>query len=210
MKAPLLPGDLCVAITSIASGRPECGCIAPVRRESAAPFRYSSRMSRPVSVIGCTSCGALYTRAPGDGGLCPHCRQFAASELALDIDDKGRAPAAPKPVVPMPTLSGARRALPRKGRAVRRIAIGLGALLVAGIAALAVRSQAGAEAWTPTDAWTTVQRHTSAAMVAIRSHTPWPSPEAGKPGAEVTAREVSTRARGTHRKAKAGTKRAGN
>ena len=183
-------------------------------------------MSKPASVGGCTSCGALFTHTPGDGGLCPECTQTPASGLALDTDDNELP--APPPLKPLGAIRQRSAAPPaplrRGGRGLRRILIGtIGASLISGVAVLAVRTEAAPGAWVAvrhhlSDAMATlgrhaspafarVEAHASQAMVAIRRHTPWPAPQPEPASSLVSSRNVKAGARGTPHPAKVATKR---
>jgi len=190
-------------------------------------------MSTPSSVVGCSSCGALHTPAPGDRGLCSACRRLLVSDVPWRADATGADPrngggASPK----RPEKEKLARVRPIRDRSWRRIAIGAGvAVIVAGLGAgVAVRRQPLADSWTKierhmkTGAWSSLRRRvtalwaslrheTSDAWIAVRRHLPFGGAE-GKgrdsiatPAPSRTGGGDATVARGTHRRKTASTRR---
>ena len=165
-------------------------------------------MSTPNSVAGCSSCGALYTRSPGDSGICQPCRDVRANELSLDIDDELKAPAPGKAApAKRPAPAGGPKPLSfRRKLPVRRIAMGAAALLVVGgvgaavvmkpkpltDAWAAVRRQAPSDAWgkvrrQSASAWTSVRKHASDTWMAVLRHTPFAPPETDRTATTASA-----------------------
>ena len=173
-------------------------------------------MNSPNSVGGCSSCGALYTRAPGDNGMCQPCRDVRATELSVDLDDgttaTGPAKAAGRPAAPIAKKAapaGGVLKRPSFGRKlpVRRIAMGAAALLVVGgiVAAVVVKPKPVMDAWTAvkkhapsdswskirrqsTSAWTSVRHHASDAWMAVLRHTPFAPPETDRTASASVSR----------------------
>src|SRR5205814_5247124 len=89
------------------------------------------RMNTPSSVVGCSSCGALHTPAPGDRGLCSACRRLLVSDVPWRADATGADPrngggASPK----RPEKEKLARVRPIRDRSWRRIAIGAGVAVI--------------------------------------------------------------------------------
>jgi len=176
-------------------------------------------MNTPAAVGGCTSCGALYPPAPGDKGLCAACRRFfqpsrpggPGDELGSGVGAAARGPQ---------TACRKKRAAPelRRGRAVRRIAIGAARCRVAraGLgASLKSRRAVCRNAWTaiqhqtPSKAWASIQRRASDAWIAVRRPHAIGRTQVKRGGSigpgtpsRVAVRDASA-TRGTHRHAQA-------
>jgi hypothetical protein len=174
----------------------------------------------PSSVVGCSTCGALYTPAAGDDGVCPTCSSIlpveqppkparptgpslrsvsrpASQSFDVDLDD-----------APRPRKRGSRRSL-------RPIVIGVvGALLAAGIAAVivtkprpvmqawsSIRRHSPMEAWTAVQrfAWIPVQRFALSTWVTVKHHLPfdWAQDEKSVP---ASPKRDATASHGTHRR----------
>lgn len=73
-------------------------------------------MNRPAAVSACITCGALYTRAPNDGGLCEDCRIVPASGVAWD-PNQAKTPPAPARPSPAPARAPVSQPAPRMGAA---------------------------------------------------------------------------------------------
>jgi hypothetical protein len=150
--------------------------------------RYTRRMNTPESVVGCSSCGALYTPGPGDRGVCLDCRRAAAA--AQPRPPSGNAPrpttAAPVrlPSRPPPVRSALRPNF-AKWRALWRI--GIAAVVAGGVGTVGVtQRQHISTEWTKlqrhgvSKEWASIQRKASELWVAIRRDTPWPVVEGKK------------------------------
>src|SRR5712672_2992299 len=129
-------------------------------------------MNSPETVVGCSTCGALYTPAPGDQGLCTSCRTFLPDESPAPAGGSKRAPTSG--AKPTSGRTGYRssggspfRLSFRWGRTIKRVATGLTALALVGAVggAIAYRPHRVTEAWQAakrgsiTDAWAAVRRH---------------------------------------------------
>jgi hypothetical protein len=147
-------------------------------------------MNTPESVVGCSSCGALYTPGPGDRGVCLDCRRQAAASQPRPTPSSGSTPR-PNTVQPVrlpssrpPPLSAQRPNFALR-RNLRRL--GIGVALAGGLGTAGVTQRQHI-----TDAWTKVQRHgisrewagiqrkAKELWVAIRRETPWPVEEKGR------------------------------
>ncbi len=154
-------------------------------------------MNPPDTVVGCSTCGALYTPAPGDQGLCASCQPFLP-------DEKPRASATPRfpASARVHRLSGRARPGLGLGRALRRTAVvAIATVLVAGLGgAIAFRRQQLAEVWhgvqrgSPSEAWAAVHRLGSEGWSTILRHVPI--------GAKPVDPPATSDAKGTHRRAK--------
>ena len=165
--------------------------------------RYTRGMNTPDSVVGCSSCGALYTPGPGDSGVCLDCRRRAAAAQPRPPSGNTIRPNSPQPAriaAMRPPLGASVR---RRNPALRRnlIRVGVAAALAAGLGALFVtQRQRITSTWTSVQRhgisreWTTVQRKVWEAWVAIRRDTPWPVVEDKR-----SASRGGTATRGTHR-----------
>jgi hypothetical protein len=188
-------------------------------------------MSAPSSVVGCSSCGALHTPAPGDRGLCASCRRLLVSDVPWRADSAGSDPAAAA-AAKRSDKGNVRRLRPGRAPAWRRIAVGAAvALLVAGLAAaVATRRQPLSDSWTKierhmkTDVWSTLRRRTlaiwattrrrgSEAWVAVRRRLPFDG-SSGKGSDSIAPASPSragaadeTVARGTHKRKTASKRR---
>ena len=184
-------------------------------------------MNTPSSVVGCSSCGALHTPAPGDRGLCAACRRLLVSDVPWRGDTAG-AGTAPK----KPQQEKASRPRPIRNGASRRIVIGaVVALIVAGLGAgVAMRRQPLSDSWTKIERhmksgvfstirrrtsaiWATMRRQSSDAWVAVRRRLPFDASD-GKGSDSIAPAGPSragagdtTVARGTHRRKTASTRR---
>jgi len=160
-------------------------------------------MNSPETVVGCSTCGALYTPAPGDQGLCATCAAFLPDEKPrASATAKSPAPAAGKMGRVHRMSGGVHRRGFRWGRMLGRTAMALIALvLVAGLGgAIAYRRQKLAEAWqgvqrgSPAEAWASLRQLGSEGWSAVQRHLPF-LPKPVDPPAQ-------SEARGTHRRAK--------
>lgn len=161
------------------------------------------------SVVGCSTCGALYAPVPGDQGVCDACRITVADDpsarplppptplFASDEPDDG----APR------RQAGAPRFRPARGRGSRRVttALVMAALLAGGAAALAWKRDAVRETWTsirrhsPAEAWSAIRRRSTEAWIAVRRHIPIQALQGEDTKAGATAPDA-TASRGTHRR----------
>jgi len=129
------------------------------------------------AVVACSTCGALYTPAPGDGRVCEACRVTVADDPAarplpaptpLFDDEPVRKPTGR--IAPAPSRRGGRRRS-LKGPALAVLAIALlgGAFL---------KRQSLERAWASirhrsvSETWTTVQRRSGEAWLALRRLSP--------------------------------------
>src|SRR5438105_4999550 len=96
-------------------------------------------MNTPATALACSSCGALYSPAPGDRSLCSACRRLLPSEPPWRGDEESPRPVPVKPAgaaLRRPGGGSPLRASFVRGRALRRIAIAAaGVSLVAGLGA---------------------------------------------------------------------------
>jgi len=137
-------------------------------------------MTRPASVTGCMSCGALYSPTAGDQGLCGPCSSVLASEPAPQAQaSPAAAPAQRSRALPKrPAVVSALRPSFRSRRALRHIAVATaGALLVVSGAAMVMPRRSRSEAWgavqrgSYSNAWISVRRHgLPGAWASIRHH----------------------------------------
>jgi hypothetical protein len=158
-------------------------------------------MNTPDSVVGCSSCGALYTPGPGDRGVCLDCRRRAAA--AQPRPPSGNTP---RPNSLQPVRIGAIRpagaGVKRPNLALRRtlLRLGVAAAIAAAVGTLVVtQRQRLTNAWTTiqrhgvSKEWATIQRKVFDAWVAIRSETPWPVVEERR-----SSSATASSSRGTH------------
>ena len=140
-------------------------------------------MNTPESVVGCSSCGALYTPGPGDRGVCLDCRRQAAASQPRPPSGITPRPNTATPVrLPSSRPSPVRSALRpnfAKWRALWRI--GVAAVVAGGIGTAGVtQRQRISTTWSNVQRhgvsreWTSLQRKGSELWVAIRRQTPWP------------------------------------
>jgi hypothetical protein len=161
-------------------------------------------MNSPDTVVGCSTCGALYTPAPGDQGLCASCQPFLPDEKPPPSATPRFPASAGKPATGRVLRLSGRAPRPGFGlaRALRRTAVlSIATVLVAGLGgAIAFRRQQLAEVWhgvqrgSPAEAWAAVQRLGSEGWSAILRHVPI--------GAKPVDPPATSDARGTHRRAK--------
>jgi hypothetical protein len=173
--------------------------------------------------MGCSSCGALYSPAPGDKGVCDDCRSLLPSDPAWRSGAAGSSAPATKPMsVPGPRPAaqpigsiakrpGAFSALRpnfRRSRLLKRIAIGVvcAAALAGGAAWLLTHERSlsdvkrAIQRQSPSQAWAAVERHASDAWVAIKSKLPFfdEKPARPAPAPSRAAVRESTATRSTH------------
>ena len=135
------------------------------------------------SVIGCATCGALYTPTRGDEGVCGACRITVPDDpssrplppQAFDDAEPMARPSTPR------RAGGASRPASGKGRALRRVVLGAvtaAAVVAGGAAAFRFGRRPLADAWSSirrhsaADAWSALRRRASGAWVALREHVP--------------------------------------
>jgi len=170
-------------------------------------------MNASDSVVGCSTCGALYTPAAGDDGVCPTC----SSLLPGQHPPRPARPAGPnlRPVSRKPESDifevtdddAPPRRRRGKGRGLRPIAIGVtAALLVAGICtAIIIRPRPLTDAWTslrrhsPSQAWNSARRLVAHAWLAVRLHLPFDGPQAERSASAAPPTRDASASRGTHR-----------
>ena len=181
--------------------------------------RYIRSMNPSGSVVGCSTCGALYTPAAGDEGVCPTC----SSLLPADPPARPARPAGPN----LRSVSGRSETKsfdvdfeaatrPRKRvsrRGLRRIAIGAAVLaLVAGIgAAIVTRPRPLMQAWTsirrhsPMEAWTAVRHFALNTWATVRPHLPFIDGSRSERSASAsTPTRDTTASRSTHKRSQHG------
>ena len=241
-EKPSRPGRPCACWGRKATGGFSYRFMAPMVGRSAAGsqlfagnvlalVRYIRSMNASGSVVGCSTCGALYTPAAGDDGVCPTC----SSILPVEQPPRPARPAGPN----LRSISGRPEAKsfdvdfdeatrPRKRasrRGLRRIAIGaVAAALVAGIgAAIVTRPRPLMQAWTsirrhsPAEAWTSIRRHSPAeawtavrhfalnTWAAVRPHLPFIEGSRAERSASASpSTRETTASRGTHRRSQHG------
>jgi len=176
-------------------------------------------MKRPGSVVGCSTCGALYSPIPGDGGRCPECRHLPAVDLALETDP-GQADAPPERARPLGGdfnrggPGSAARPLVRPRRGLRRSAIAfiVLVLLAAGGAAAAIYQRRLQDLWaaarrqSPADAWAAARTFAEHGWSAIRRRLPFELPQSGEEAARASVKlsqESARASRKGHDRAKA-------
>ena len=153
-------------------------------------------MTKPASVTGCMSCGALYSPTGGDEGLCGPCSSVVAAEPPLQAQETQAPAPAGQPSSADPRgpeeVSALRTDFRRRGFGLRRIVgAAVGASLAFGSAAWVMPQRSRSEAWSAlrrgsfSDAWTSIRRHglpgawarmehyASDAWATVRSHTPF-------------------------------------
>lgn len=172
--------------------------------------------------MGCSSCGALYSPAPGDKGVCDDCRSLLPSDPAWRSGAaSSSAPPATKPMAvpsPKPQPIGSIAKRPGSFSALRPNFRRNRLLQRAAIAVVAVAALAGGGAWlltheksladvkravqrhSPSQAWAAVERHASDAWVAIKSKLPFLDDTPKKPAPSPSRGPVreSTATRATH------------
>ena len=168
-------------------------------------------MASPASVVGCSTCGALYTPSPGDGRVCEACRITVADDPSarplppptplFDIEDE--------PVVRgKGGRSGARPM--RRPRSLKRAVVGLLSLavLVTGATVAYKRRETLEKTWSSlrqrpaAETWTSLRRRSGEAWLALRRLSPIESLRPD-PGATVEASAAGlgdTSSTGTHRR----------
>jgi len=142
-------------------------------------------MNSPETVVGCSTCGALYTPAPGDQGLCTSCRTFLPDESPAPAGGSKRAPTSgAKPTSGRtgyrPSGGSPFRLSFRWGRTIKRVAMGLMALALVGAVggAIAYRPHMVTEAWlaakrgSVADAWAAIRHLGMEGWTAARRHLP--------------------------------------
>jgi hypothetical protein len=165
--------------------------------------RYIGGMNSPASVMGCSSCGALYPPTPGDRGVCEDCRRLLPADPQWRSG--GASPGAQKPagspprpaagpsprpasgqaiasIAKRPASSfSAQRPSFRRSNALRRLAIGAScAAAVAGGGGWVItheRSLSDVERAirhrSPSEAWTAIKRHAAAGWAALEARLPF-------------------------------------
>jgi hypothetical protein len=172
-------------------------------------------MNASDSVVGCSTCGALYTPVAGDDGVCPTCTSLRPSQQAT----RPARPAAPN-LRPVPRrmpeedtfeVDDDDAPAPRRrgGRSLRPIIFGTAAaILVAGICtAIVMRPRPLTEAWSairrhspsPSHAWVAVRRYASDAWASVMRHLPFDKQSERSASAPPPAKDA-TASQGTHRR----------
>jgi hypothetical protein len=155
------------------------------------------RMNTPSSVVGCSTCGALYTPEPGDQGVCEACRSFLPAPAAKPAAPGSR-PISSKPAAMKRPSSGPYRPGFLTRLPVRSIVKGaVVAGLVGGIGAVVwLRPKPVMDVWnkvrhhapaSPSEAWTSVRHHATDAWTTVRRHLPFVSQPAAERSASVAA-----------------------
>lgn len=155
-------------------------------------------------VVGCSTCGALYSPVPGDTGHCAAC-----SSLLLDDPPARAAEPAPRGQAahPLPGAPNSGRAAsvtrlePRRPRSFRRVLIALvaaGSVALLG-AAIASRRHQIEDAWksaqrhSPREAWTAARQLASNGWSAVRRRLPFLAPEPERSVSSAPAKRVAVR-----------------
>ena len=150
------------------------------------------RMNTPSSVVGCSTCGALYTPEPGDQGVCEACRSFLPGPAARPVSGKPAVGAVKRPSVG-PMRLGFLGRLPMrhiaKGAVILALAGGVGTVIM-------VRPKPVMDVWnkvrhhapsSPSEAWASVRHHAADAWTSIRRHIPFGSSPQAERSASVAA-----------------------
>jgi hypothetical protein len=169
-------------------------------------------MNTPASVMGCSSCGALYSPAPGDKGVCDDCRSLLPPDPSWRSGGASSSAPSPKPasapgarsspgsqpigsISKRPGAFSAQRPNFRRSRLLRRVAI----------AAVCVAALGGGAAWlltherslsdlqraikhqSPPEAWKAIERHASNAWVSLKKLWPFDGPQVKRSGPSAPA-----------------------
>ena len=159
-------------------------------------------MNTPDGVVGCSTCGALYTPTHGDTGHCAACSTFLPEDPAAPAANPAPRAAAKGHALAGDYNRGGRPSAvpagPDEGWPVRRIAKGLAAVaLIAAIGATAAfQRQRLADAWSglqrhsPAQAWAATRHLAAEGWTALRRYLPLDAPQAD-PAASATSAKPS-------------------
>src|SRR5438132_7962663 len=175
-------------------------------------------MNASDSVVGCSTCGALYTPAAGDDGVCPTCSSLLPVQRPTRRArpaGRNRRPVSRKPepdIFEVTDDDAPPRRRRGKGRGLRPIAIGVtAALLVAGICtAIIIRPRPLTDAWTslrrhsPSQAWNSVRRLVAHAWLPVRLHLPFDGPQAERTAPAAPSTRPARPSAGAHRPSQPG------
>src|SRR5215470_12403341 len=188
-------------------------------------------MNTPASVMGCSSCGALYSPSPGDKGVCDDCRSLLPPDPTWRAGGASTSASSPKPGASSPKPVSAPKPKPQPIASIsNRPASSFSAqrpnfrrsrtLQRAAIAAVCVAALGGGAAWlithqrslsdlqraikrqSPAEAWTAIERHASKAWVELKKLWPFGDSQSKRSGPSTpTPSRDATASHSTHRRA---------